>query len=741
MKFCGECGAKLVAQPGAPQQTRKVVTILFADVTGSTSLGERLDPEALRALMTRYFSVMRTIVERHGGTVEKFIGDAVMAVFGIPVVHEDDALRAVRAASEIRDALSAMNAELEATRGFAIRFRTGITTGPVVAGVPGSTTLVTGDAVNTAARLEQAAPPGGILLGEPTYRLVRDAVEVERVDPIVAKGKAEALLGHRLITVRTRVDGRTRRLDTRLVGREPELERLRQAFAGAARDRRCHLFTLLGSAGAGKSRLVAEFLAGSGDEALVLHGRCLSYGEGITYWPIAEIVRAVARIEDADALETARSRLFDLVRDAPDGDAIAQRLAAAIGLSDEPAPQPELFWAVRRTFEQLAVEKPLIVVVEDIHWAEPTLLDLLEHLADRSREAAILLLCPARPELLDRRPGWSGGKLNATTVLLEPLDGDATGRLIDILPGGAALPSAVREAVVRAAEGNPLYVEEFVGMLIDDGHLRQDEVGEWWAPSTSIDVPIPLSITALLAARLERLDHLEQLVAQHASVVGRRFEQGAVTELIPVDVRSQLDATLEALIRKELVRPDASDLVPGDAFSFRHILIRDAAYDALPIADRAALHERFVGWLTDVLGDRLPEVEEILASHLVQAFDYRRALGESGPAMEALAERAAMHLSAAIERAGNQRGPSGDRRAESDPHPAPSRRPPPGATVAPGAARDEGHGTLWRCGPGDRTTHGRGDLIGRPPHRSACGTGTGAPPSWTPIQPSIDLAR
>ncbi len=409
-KFCVECGAALEGEPaGRARSTRKVVTILFADVAGSTALGELLDPEAVRALMDRYFALMRRIIEAHGGTVEKFIGDAVMAVFGIPVVHEDDALRAVRAADEIRAALE--TGDLFAAGDQTVRFRTGINTGEVFAGDPGSgQAFVTGDAVNTAARLEQAASPGEILLGRLTWQLVRDAVSVEPVDPISAKGKADPLPAYRLLALDPGVADHHRGHEAPLVGREHELAALTDVFDQVVSGRICQLVTLLGTAGAGKSRLVAEFAASADRDATVLRGRCLSYGEGITYWPIGEIVRAAAGIGESDSADAARTKLRARLDGEPEADTIAARVASAIGLSTDPAPQEEVFWAIRKLWEHLAGERPLIVIIEDIHWAEPTLLDLIEHIVDYTRDRPILLLCPARPELSAVREGWPGDR-------------------------------------------------------------------------------------------------------------------------------------------------------------------------------------------------------------------------------------------------------------------------------------------------------------------------------------------
>src|SRR3954447_3508876 len=383
--FCPFCGAALVAPPRR-REVRKVVTVLFCDVTGSTELGERLDPEALRLLLSRYFDRMKTIVVSHGGSVEKFIGDAVMAVFGVPTVHEDDALRALRAAVAMRDALPELG----------IDGRIGVMTGEVVTGT--EERLATGDAVNVAARLEQAAQPGEILIGHQTLQLTRDAADVEAVPPLTVKGKSEPLVAYRLLAVRGD-EGLARRVDTPLVGRKTELRRLRDAYNQAATDRSCQLFTILGSAGVGKSRLTAEFLTSLND-ARIARGRCLPYGDGITYWPVVEVIKQLPDVE----LEPPVSRGIEAV------------LSGSTDSSTE-----QIAWSFRKLLEAHASEVPLVCVFDDVHWGEETFLDLLESIADLSRGASILLVCVARPELLDRRPGWAGGKVNSTSVLLEPL--------------------------------------------------------------------------------------------------------------------------------------------------------------------------------------------------------------------------------------------------------------------------------------------------------------------------------
>ncbi len=626
------------------------MTILFTDVTGSTALGERLDPESLRDVMGRYFASMRAVIERHGGTVEKYIGDAVMAVFGVPVVHEEDALRAVRAAVEMREALERLNPGLRRERGVTLEARTGINTGSVVVGTGGpGEAIVVGDVVNVAARLQTAAAPGEIVIGKATHDLVRDAVEVGPAESLDLKGKAEPVVAYRLHEVAAGAEGHRRRLDAPMVGRERELDALHRAFERAISGGSCQLFTILGAAGVGKSRLVVEFLGAVRDRAFVVRGRCLPYGEGITYLPVAEIVRQAAGIGDGDTAETERERIGSFVAGLPEAAAIARGLTGLVGLEASAAPE-ELIWAFRRALEHLADDRPLVVLVDDIHWAEPTLLDLVEAVTDLARESPILFLCPARPEFLDDRPTWGGGKVNATTILLEPLPSGPALELIDALVPGGALPPAVRARIAAAAEGNPLYVEEFVGMLIDDGALVVDADG--WAAARDLEsIAVPPTIAALLSARLDRLGSDERAVAERASVAGRVFDQLAVVAMSPTEGRSEVPGNLVSLVRKELIRPDRSVTAPGDAFRFRHLLIRDAAYERLPKAERAELHELFAGWLDQAAGDRRSEVEEIVGYHLEQAFRYREELAPVDDRGRELARRAAERLIAAGSRA------------------------------------------------------------------------------------------
>ena len=567
---------------------RKTVTVLFADVTGSTALGEQLDPESFRRVMARYFEAARTCLERHGGTVEKFIGDAVMAVFGVPTVHEDDALRALRAAAELREALGSLNEELERDYGVSLLLRTGVNSGEVVTGT--EERLATGDAVNVAARLEQAAPPGEILIGEQTLALARGAIEVEPVEPLPLKGKTDEVPAFRLLRVVEGAPAFDRRLDSPLVGRRGELDRMRSAFDAAVSERRCRLVTVLGPPGIGKSRSARELEAALSGEAVVLTGSCLPYGDGITYWPLVEIFRD-ARAED--------------------------ELEAALAAG---GPE-EIFLSVRRSFEQRARERPLALVIEDIHWAEPTLLDLLDHLVDWTRDAPLLLLCLARPELLDERPAW-GGQEQAENIRLEPLSQAESDELIDELVDDPGLREEIRARIRDTAEGNPLFVEQLLAAVSERGETEE----------------LPPTIHALLAARLDGLPVEERDVLERASVVGQEFEWEALA-ILSADGSRPPGALLSTLVRKELIVPHEAI---GDDFRFRHVLIRDAAYERIPKERRSELHERFAGWLEP----RGPEFEEIVGYHLEQAYRSVEALGPVGEGGRTLAERAAEHLAA-----------------------------------------------------------------------------------------------
>jgi class 3 adenylate cyclase/tetratricopeptide (TPR) repeat protein len=631
-RFCLACGTPLL-EGKARGELRKTVTVLFADVKDSTPLGERLDPEAARGVMNRFFADVRAVIERHGGTVEKFIGDAVMAVFGTPTVHEDDPLRAVRAATEMRTELAELNSELEERWGIHLSIRTGINTGKVVAGDPATgSTFVTGDAVNLGARLEAAAGPGEILIGDSTYHLVRDAVLVEPVDPLTVKGKADPVTVWRVLGVVAGAPAVARRLDSPLVGRERELTMLRHAYERAAEDNTCQFVTILGPAGAGKSRLAGELLSEAGERATVLVGRCLPYGEGITFWPVVEIVKQAAVLGPSLPANESRRRLAAVVEKDPEADAIVERLGGLFGIGAGPSGTQEIFWAVRRLLQALARDRPVVVVFDDVHWGEKTFLDLVDHITDWARDAPVLLICLARAELLEERSSWAGGKLNSTSLLLEPLADDACGTLIENLLDRTEVDAEVKNRIARAAEGNPLFVEELLAMLIDEGALQRKQ-DRWVATTDLSSLAVPPTIQALLDARLDRLLAPERNVLERAAVAGRIFSRSAVRVLSPPSEHSLVDDRLADLVRKQLIRPHQTEFGRENTYRFRHSLIRDAAYRQMPKAARADLHERFARWLESA-GDLLTaEQEEILGYHLEQAFRYRQELGVSDRAL------------------------------------------------------------------------------------------------------------
>ncbi|HEY6055979.1 MAG TPA: AAA family ATPase, partial [Gaiellaceae bacterium] len=581
-RFCSACGAPVAAAP--EREVRKTVTLLFCDVSGSTALGERLDPEVLRRALRRYFEEIEAVIVSHGGLVEKFVGDAVMAVFGLPSAHEDDALRAVRAAVEVRERLPAVAVET----GVELVFRTGLNTGEVVTGE--GQTLATGDAVNVAARLQQAAPPGEILLGAATEALVRGHVDAETLAPLAVHGREEPVSAFRL---RGLAAEPPRRPTPAFVGRARELRLLRDAYERVAEARELHLFTLLGPAGIGKTRLAGEFVASLGDEPVVAAGRCLSYGPGITFWPLAEILEQLGE----EGRET-RRRVLEGSASSPE----------------------ELAWSIRCFLERVAAERPLVLLVDDLHWAQPALLDLLDRTVELSRDAPILLLCLARPELLEQRPTWAGGKLNAATLLLDALPAAEARTLVDRLEGD--LSDDERSRIVDVGCGNPLFLEELVAFRCETGSAES-----------------PPLIRALLQARLDRLPHDERVVIECAAVIGTVFEGEAVALLAPAALRPAVDAHLRTLTVKELVRPGREE----GRFAFRHELICERAYASLPKGERARMHEAVAAWL-DERGDELPERDALVGYHLEQAALARRELGAPD---EALESRAAERLAGA----------------------------------------------------------------------------------------------
>jgi class 3 adenylate cyclase/tetratricopeptide (TPR) repeat protein len=645
-RLCGYCGSVLVAQP-PPQEVRKTVTVVFCDLKGSTELGDRLDSEALREVLALYFSAMKPVLEGHGGTIEKYIGDAIMAVFGLPRMHEDDALRAVRAAAEMGEALAELNVTLRAGFGVTLENRTGVNTGEVVTGEGGGAQrLATGDTVNVAARLEQVAPVGEVLIGESTYRLVRESVKVVPVEPLTLKGKPEPVPAYRLLSVTADVRS-ARPTDRPLVGRDREIAALDAEFRRSVAGPECRLVTLLGEAGVGKSRLIEEFVRRLADKATVLRGRCLSYGDGITFWPLAEVLRQAAGIVPDDSEEDARIKLKACF-----GEQLADattRIASGMGLSQDQYGKDELFWGVRVTLEELARRTPLVVVFDDIHWAEATFLSLIEDVLDASLSVPLLFACTARHELHEDRSGFAAGRRTASQIELQELSREETGLVMRNLLGAASLPQRLERRVLGLTEGNPLFVEQMLSMLIDDGLLRE-QGGRWVFSGGAEAVSIPGNVSSLLGARLDRLGPAERRVVESASVIGLEFSSDAVSALLEEsDGRTDLEPALAALCRKQLIR--RAEPGAADDFYFSHILVRDAAYARLLKRTRARLHERFAAWLTNTFRSRVAEYEEILGYHLEQSFRYRAELGPVDDHGRRLGAEASRRLSSAGRRA------------------------------------------------------------------------------------------
>ena len=620
------CAARLAPARG---DERKPVTILFTDVAGSTALAERLEPEAMRRVMLGYFDAVARVIARHGGTIEKFIGDAVMAVFGVPVALEDHALRAVRAAAELERELAALNDDLRADWGIQITVRTGVNSGEVVAGdAAAGQALVTGDAVNVAARLQQAAAAGETLLGDSTRRLTAAEFDAEPVEPLAVRGKAAPLVAWRLAGAGPQ--GRAEAAAP-LQGREGELRALRDAFERVAFERTPQRVVVLGPAGIGKSRLALELEGALRDRASVLTGRCLPYGEGITFWALGEVFRQLADGADPHAA------LVAALPQGPRAALVADRALQAVGLEEPTSAREDLNRAVVEVFEALARRRPLVLVLEDVHWAEPPLLDLVDHLLARARDAPILVLCLAREDLVERRPEWHAGTPRSSTLELAPLSVADTRALVRALLPRTAGGESDEELAARA-EGNPLFAEQLAALRREGG-----------------DPALPPTIQALLAARLDRLDPAERAVVGAAAVVGREFWGDAVETLLPAQDAQSVPRLLADLERRRLVMPLPTTLESETGYAFTHALVRDAAYEGLTKQDRAELHERVADWFEERHPERMIELEPIVGYHLEQAYRQRTDLGPAGPRAYALAQRAARRLAAAGARAARAR--------------------------------------------------------------------------------------
>jgi len=622
-KFCSECGMPLGVAPPHRREERKVVTVVFADLVGSTSRAERLDPEDVRAILAPYHARLRHELERHGGTVEKFIGDAVVGVFGAPVSHEDDPERAVRSALAIQEAIAEMNA---ADPQLALEVRIGVNTGESLVALDARPELgeglVSGDVMNTGARLQSAAPPGGILVGEYTYRATVRAIEYEAHEPVAAKGKAEPLLAWRAVERRASwgidlSDGRSP-----LVGRDAERDVLVGALTRARTGREPQLVTVVGVPGIGKSRLVRElFRVVDDDPELIVwrQGRSLPYGEGSAFWALAEIVKAQAGVLETDGADDAvakvASAVHALVPDETEGPWVERHLLSLTGVqqtrSSGQTDLDESFAAWRRFFEALAEPQPVVLVFEDLHWADDALLDFVDALPDRVTGVPLLVVCSARPELLERRPGWGGGKRNAATVSLAPLSDEDTARLLAALLGTPVLPADQQAALLQRAGGNPLFAEEYARMLADGSDAAT-------APET---------LQGVVAARIDALPSEEKELLQLAAVLGKVFWTDALASLSGA-TPWELDERLHALERKEFVRREHRSAVAGSKqYVFVHALVRDGAYGQMSRAGRADVHRRFADWIEALPPDRADDRTEILAHHLLEAIGYSRAAG------------------------------------------------------------------------------------------------------------------
>jgi class 3 adenylate cyclase len=612
-KFCGQCGAALVsARVKSAFEERRVITVVFADLVGFTSRAEQMDPEDLRSILDPYYRRLRAELEAHGGTVEKFIGDAVMGVFGAPIAHGDDPERAVRAALAIRDAIPQMNAEAP---DLDLQLRIAVNTGEaIVTFTPGATpseAMVAGDVVNTASRLQTSAPVNGILVGEETYRATHSVITYEQVDALTVKGKQDPVRAW-LAVDSALMPGIRARKGTPFVGRASELTSLKTAWARAVDQRSAQLVTVIGVPGIGKSRLADEFLSSVEDSARIVRGRSLPYGAGSGYGAFAQHVMQIAGIFDTDPIPVATQKLSEAVAGLVDegADELAMHLSILVGLThDEVADRRTLFFSVRRLVEELAAQQPLVLVFEDIHWAEGGLLDLIETLASLLGNAPVLLLTMARPDLLDSRPGWGSGLRSYSAVALDPLNAESSAELALLLLGHEALNERATR-LAETSEGNPLFIEELAASVSEH--------------TTSADAKLPTSVRNIIAARLDALPEAERAVVLAASAIGKVFWAGALRRIYgDQDVHDELDS----LEHRGLLRREAVSRIAGDAqYTFKHMLIREVAYETLPRARRRELHAAAAEFIEAVAGERSAEWAPILALHYRNADEPERAI-------------------------------------------------------------------------------------------------------------------
>jgi class 3 adenylate cyclase/tetratricopeptide (TPR) repeat protein len=652
-RICGMCGASLLEAPPLAREERKVVTVLFTDLVGFTSRAETLDPEDVRATLSPYYSRLRSEIERHGGTVEKFIGDAVMAVFGAPLAHEDDPERAVRAALAIREAIAELN---EATPGLELRIRTAVNTGEALVALGARPAegegMVSGDVVNTAARMQSAAPVDGIVAGEGTYRSTRSTIEYREAEPIDAKGKSEPVAIWEVVGARSRFGLDVEdRLRTPLIGRERERSFLVDALERCRTEQTAQLVTLVGVPGIGKSRLVTELFHIVDDDPELItwrQGRSLPYGESMSYWALGEIVKAHVGILETDGADEALGKLAAAVGELFADDAERRWIEAHVrplaGLASGEAAHTgstttnEAFSAWRRLLEAVAERGPLVLVFEDLHWADDGLLDFVDHLADWATGVPLLLVATARPELLERRPGWGGGKRNASTVSIGSLGADDVARLLAALLDQTVLPAEVQSRVLERAEGNPLYAEEYVRMLQDRGLLVRSARG--WQLAGLGEIPLPETVQGMIAARLDSLSPAEKELVQDAAVIGKVFWPASLQALGKREAGDVL-ASLHLLERKEFVRRDRRSAIAGETqHAFLHALVRDVAYAQIPRAQRVERHRLAAEWIESLAPDRTDDRAEMLAHHYHEALTLAAAAGVDAAGVRAAARRA-----------------------------------------------------------------------------------------------------
>ena len=642
--FCPFCAAPLTEQPsGAAAEERKVVSVLFCDLVGFTAASDTADPEDVRARIRPYHRRLREVIEGHGGTVEKFVGDAVMAAFGAPVAHEDDAERAVRAGLRLLEAIEELNTQ---DASLALQVRIGINTGEAVVALgvrpEEGEGFVTGDVVNTASRLQGAAPVNGVAVSEQTYRATERVFDYEPLEPVTVKGKSEPLALYRPLAARARLGSEvTRAHPTLLVGRELEKPLLIGTFERAVQQESCQLVTVVGEPGVGKSRLCMELFQYIEERPGLTRwrqGRCLPYGEGISFWALGEIVKAECGILESDSPGEVRAKLERAVPETEqDRPWLLARLGPLVGLVGEAAAQEESFTAWRRFLESLAAERETVLVLEDLHWADPALLSFLEHLADWAEGVPLLVLCTARPELFEQHPTFGANARNGQRINLAPLSDQETAQLVSALLERAVLPVETQQALLERAGGNPLYAEEFVRLLTDRGELEGA-------------VEVPESVQALIAARLDTITPARKGLLQDAAVIGKVFWAGALAAMGDRDL-GEVKQALHELARKELVRPARGSSMAGESeYGFWHVLVRDVCYAQIPRAARAARHRSAAAWLERRAGERAEDLADVLAHHYSSALDFARAAGNS-PEAAALEVSAIRYLELAGQRA------------------------------------------------------------------------------------------